>query len=230
MRKFISVLGALGIGTTVTAAPVVVGDDACPTYAVDIESFATCDGDRVAMPAGMQLGPGILLAEDAVPENKRTFSALYTDSARAYAIKRAYPDEVVLVDIRSGVELSLTGHAQPIDLNVAYLEFVQPLSWDEPAGDWKMAATPRFAAQLDERLRQRGATHDTVVMLICRAGVRSARAADELSQLGYRRVVSVVDGYEGDLGEDGRRSLNGWKNAGLPWTAHVNTALITGAR
>lgn len=47
---------------------------------------------------------------------------------------------------------------------------------------------------------------------------------------GYRRVVSVVDGYEGDLGPDGQRASNGWKNAGLPWTARVNAALIARAR
>ncbi len=32
-------------------APAVVADTACPYYAVDIASFATCDGDRVARAA-----------------------------------------------------------------------------------------------------------------------------------------------------------------------------------
>jgi hypothetical protein len=28
----------------------------------------------------------------------------------------------------------------------------------------------------------------------------------------------VVDGFEGDMSKDGRRAVNGWKNAGLPWS------------
>jgi len=35
-------------------------------------------------------------------------------------------------------------------------------------------------------------------------------------------VYSVVDGVEGDLAKDGpkagQRVVNGWKNAGLPWS------------
>jgi len=233
MKRLLSLLAlvsTVGTATTVAAAPVVVGNDACPTYAVDIESFASCEDDRVAMPATVQLTSMMLLAEPAVPLDKRTWSALYVDAPRAYALKRAYPDGVVLVDIRSSVEIGLTGHPQGVDLNVAYREFEQPLAWDTQANGWKMAPNPRFAADLDARLRERGATTDTIVMLLCRSGEGSARAADELALRGYAQVVSVTDGFEGDVGPDGRRALNGWKNAGLPWTARVDAALIAGAR
>lgn len=230
MKRLLSLLTLVGAATTVAAAPVVVGNDACPTYAVDIESFASCDGDRVAMPAALHLTSAMLLAEPTVPLDKRTWSALYVDAPRAYALKRAYPHAVVLVDIRSSVEIGLTGHPQGVDLNVAYRDFVQPLAWDTQTNGWKMAPNPRFAAELDTRLRQRGATTDTIVMLLCRSGEGSARAADELALRGYVHVVSVTDGFEGDVGPDGRRALNGWKNAGLPWTARVDAALIAGAR
>jgi rhodanese-related sulfurtransferase len=220
----------MGSATTLAATPVVVGNDACPNYAVDIESFASCEGDRVAMPAALQLTSVMLLAEPAVPLDKRTWSALYVDAPGAYALKRAYPDAVVLVDIRSSVEIGLTGHPHGVDLNVAYRDFVQPLAWDTQANGWKMVPNPRFAADLDAGLRQRGATTDTIVMLLCRSGEGSARAADDLALRGYTRVVSVTDGFEGDVGPDGRRALNGWKNAGLPWTARVDAALIAGVR
>jgi hypothetical protein len=39
---------ALGLAGNAMAGIEVVSDAACPYYAVDIESFATCDGDRVA--------------------------------------------------------------------------------------------------------------------------------------------------------------------------------------
>lgn len=32
------------------ASPAVVADSACPRHAIDIEAFATCEGDRVAAP------------------------------------------------------------------------------------------------------------------------------------------------------------------------------------
>lgn len=37
------------------ATPQTVGDEACPKYAVDIESFATCEGDRVVKPTRITL-------------------------------------------------------------------------------------------------------------------------------------------------------------------------------
>ena len=66
------------------------------------------------------------------------------------------------------------------------------------------------------------------MLLICRSGDRSARAANLLSQLGYTSVYTVVDGFEGDAvaaGEKrGQRIVNGWKNAGLPWSYDLGKA------
>ena len=45
-----------------------------------------------------------------------------------------------------------------------------------------------------------------------------AKAANLSAQLGYSQVYSVLDGFEGDLSPDGQRTVNGWKNAGLPWS------------
>lgn len=230
LNRWSVLLGMGTLATAVAAGPRVVADSACPHYAVDIEAFATCDGDRVAGPEPIRIDAGDLLAELDVPQHKRTASGLYVDAVHAEAIKRRYPDEVVFVDIRSPVELGLTGHPTAVDINVPFRDFVQPLVWDDAKSAWAMETNPRFPEQLDSELRRRGATHDTVVMLLCRAGDRSAQAADALSLLGYRNVVSVVDGYEGDIAPDGRRSLNGWKNAGLPWTAQANAALVARRR
>ena len=66
------------------------------------------------------------------------------------------------------------------------------------------------------------------VLLICRSGDRSARAANLLSQLGYAAVYTVVDGFEGDAiasgDKQGQRLINGWKNAGLPWSYNLGKA------
>ena len=230
MRKLFALFGLMCLASPASASPAVVAHSACPQYAVDIEAFATCDGDRVTMPDDIRLGDDFLLAETEVPAGKRTFASLYVDAPRAYALKQHYPEAVVLVDIRSTVELGMTGHAQGVDLNVPFYEVVQPLVWNDQTHGWTMAANPRFVAELDQRLQQHGVSTDAVVMLICRSGDATARAADELTLRGYHRVVSVVDGYEGDPGPEGQRASNGWKNAGLPWIARANTALIARAR
>ncbi len=53
-----------------------------------------------------------------------------------------------------------------------------------------------------------------------------ARAADLLTDLGYKDVVSVIDGFEGDLTPEGRREVNGWKNAPLPWSYKLDRTKI----
>jgi rhodanese-related sulfurtransferase len=60
------------------------------------------------------------------------------------------------------------------------------------------------------------------VILICRSGDRSAKAQDRLQAAGFTRVYSIAEGFEGDTAKDGaqagQRTVNGWKNGGLPWT------------
>jgi hypothetical protein len=44
---------------------------------------------------------------------------------------------------------------------------------------------------------------------------------DALTEAGFTKAFSVVDGFEGDKIEagpnQGRRVVNGWKNSHLPW-------------
>lgn len=53
--------------------PQVVGDEACPKFAVDIAAFATCEGDRVVKPAPATAAgrrdeaPKAATARDAAP-------------------------------------------------------------------------------------------------------------------------------------------------------------------
>ncbi len=211
------------------ADPRVVADDACPRYAVDIPSFATCDGDHAAGFNRIDLASA-LLPETAVPVTKRNFSGLYVDALHADRLKHDNPQGVVLIDVRSRLEVGLVGQPPSVDVHVPWLDTVMPLRWDDEAGGWAMAANPAFAQEVAARLERLGVARDTPLLLLCRSGERSARAADALAALGYTTTISVVDGFEGDLGADGRRTVNGWKNAGLPWTAHPVAALVYGAR
>ncbi|MEK6215877.1 MAG: rhodanese-like domain-containing protein, partial [Boseongicola sp.] len=71
-----------------------------------------------------------------------------------------------------------------------------------------------FAALMDRE----GKGSDDPIFVMCRSGGRSAAAVNALAAAGYTKVYNVVDGFEG--GKDkatGHRTVDGWRNAGLPW-------------
>ena len=55
----------------------------------------------------------------------------------------------------------------------------------------------------------------TPLLVLCRSGHRSAAAAAVATNLGFT-AYSVLEGFEGVPGPDGQRTVNGWKNRGLP--------------
>jgi rhodanese-related sulfurtransferase len=81
-----------------------------------------------------------------------------------------------------------------------------------------------FVPEVNRRMRDKGLGKTDIVVLICRSGDRSSRGENRLTEDGFSRVYSVVDGFEGDTSPDGRRTVNGWKNAGLPWSYRLDKA------
>lgn len=49
------------------------------------------------------------------------------------------------------------------------------------------------------------------ILVICRSGVRSMAAAKLLQQEGYKNLVNISDGFEGNLARG-----DGWKKSNLP--------------
>jgi rhodanese-related sulfurtransferase len=154
---------------------------------------------------------------EQVPEPKQTVLGLYVTSAEAYEKWQAAPDRVKLLDVRTPEEFIFVGH--PEMASCIPLGF-QSYRWDEQKGYFDLDVNPNFVAQVREWFDP-----DETLMLICRSGGRSAMAVNMLVQAGYADAWNVTDGMEGDL-VDGKRSKNGWKNAGLPWTYEVNPERI----
>ncbi|MES9980053.1 MAG: rhodanese-like domain-containing protein, partial [Candidatus Thiodiazotropha sp. 6PLUC5] len=79
-----------------------------------------------------------------------------------------------------------------------------------------------FLLSMEELINAKGASKETKIIVLCRSGSRSAKAANLLAKSGYKNVFSVVDGFEGDKAKScelkGQRVVNGWKNSGLPWS------------
>ena len=154
---------------------------------------------------------------EQVPKKKQTVLGLYVTSAEAYDKWQATPDKVKLLDVRTPEEFIFVGHpemAQCIPLGF------QSYRWDEKQGYFDLDVNKQFVPQVQERFDP-----DETLMLLCRSGGRSAMAVNILVQSGYTDVWNITDGMEGDL-VDGKRTKNGWKNAGLPWTYQVDPALI----
>ena len=99
----------------------------------------------------------------------------------------------------------------------------------KPGGVFVMCSTvdPNWSASLETRLAAMGLTKEDPVILICRSGVRSNSATGLLTHFGFKRAYTVIDGFEGDKGTEGAskgyRTVNGWKNAKLPWSYKLDT-------
>jgi len=164
----------------------------------------------------------------AVPKNKQTTAGRYLDAREAYAMKRELGPRAYFVDVRTRYEVAYVGLPTVVDANIPYVEHPEDAPWDDKANRFRLDVNSDFGPELARRLQAAGLGKDAPVLLICRSGDRSARAANLLSQLGYTSVYTVVDGFEGDAvasGEkQGQRILNGWKNAGLPWSYDLGKA------
>jgi rhodanese-related sulfurtransferase len=196
------VVSAAGSGLPAVAAAQVVADSACPKHAVDIASFATCDGDRVARPAGIA---------DLTP-------------ARAHELKRRYGSAVLFIDVRSRFAAALQGTAEGVDYVVPYREVAQPLRWDRWHGTLAMEPNPDFLRQVESLVRARPNGVATPVILLCATGDSAGDAALALSRLGLEQLFVVAGGI------DGTETAPGWRAEGLPTIARAGERQLLGRR
>ena len=119
--------------------------------------------------------------------------------AEAYQILQSAPG-ATLVDVRTRAELDWVGRIP----NAVTIEWV---------GYPGVKPNPTFIVQLEQEVDK-----ESLVMFICRSGVRSHGAAIAATQAGYADSYNVLEGFEGDKNiEAHRNTLNGWRAAQLPW-------------
>ena len=113
----------------------------------------------------------------------------------------------ILVDVRTEGEWAHIGIPETASANEQRND---PLfiSWTFPGG----IPNPGFVEQLKQQ-----APEDTQVELLflCRSGQRSIAAATAATQAGFT-AYNVLEGFEGEPDRYGERTVNGWKNRGLP--------------
>ena len=110
-------------------------------------------------------------------------------------------DGYVYVDVRSIPEFE-AGHPEGA--------FNVPLNHMGPGG---MTPNPEFL-----EVMQRAFPRDARLVIGCKAGGRSARAASLLESAGYTQIADQRAGYEGAHDPATGRVEPGWRPAGLPVT------------
>lgn len=116
--------------------------------------------------------------------------------------------EAVVLDVRSTMEYEYVGH--PVGaVNVP---------WKEPP-DWQV--DPGFVAKVRKAFSEKFPgrdENDLTVLAICRSGARSRDAAETLLREGFRNVLNIAEGFEGDKDDNHHRgNINGWRFHQLPW-------------
>ena len=158
----------------------------------------------------------------SVPELKRTKLGQYLSSQEAAKFMNQNASKTLFLDVRTPAELMFVGMPAQADANVPYMKEPDFPAWDGVKGTLKLELNPDFLPEVRRRLAAKGLKANDAIVLICRSGDRSAAAANLLAEAGFKNVYSVVDGFEGDLAGEGpkagQRVVNGWKNAGLPWS------------
>ena len=171
---------------------------------------------------------GAALAGDVDPETvpvaKQTMAKNYLSAKEAAAMKESLGAKALMIDVRTPAELEYVGMADSVDKNIPYM-MDDYTEWDDKKSRYMMAPNSGFLSTMTDSVKNLNLSKDDVVIVICRSGDRSSQAANLLTNAGYKRVYSVVDGFEGDMAKDGvnkgRRAVNGWKNAGLPWSYNL---------
>lgn len=157
---------------------------------------------------------------------KQTPWKLYVDSKEAYEMKQKMGDKVLFIDVRDPIEIMFTGFTDVIDINIPF-KTANKDAWHNKKPVFNMQKNPDFEKSIASTLKEKGLTKDTPILLMCRSGgTRGAPSAKELWGKGYTKVYVVTDGFEGGKLKDGAqknwRLVNGWKNAGLPWSYKLN--------
>jgi rhodanese-related sulfurtransferase len=155
---------------------------------------------------------------------------LYLEASEVPAFLKARAPKVLFVDVRTIEEVLFVGSPDGLDGQASF-GIMHYDKWDKEKKTFQRNPNPDFLSQFEVWALDKGIDKTDPIVLICRSGDRSAMSADLLARYGYNNVWSVVDGFEGDkakAGPDkGKRAVNGWKNAGLPWSYDVNPNKVT---
>ncbi len=161
------------------------------------------------------------------PKNKKklTPQGKYLTPKEAYDMKTKEGDKVLFIDVRTPEELYFVGYPTVVDKNIplVYVDYSK-FKKNKKGKVVKFASkkNEKFLAEVEAALKEKNLDKNAPIILMCRSGHRAAKAAKILDKAGYKNVYNLDQGFEGDKDKNKHRTVNGWKNAGLPYTYKVN--------
>ena len=172
----------------------------------------------------------VFATEKPTAHDKQSIAGNYLTAKEAFDLKQQKGDKVLLVDVRTPSELVYIGVAKNVDVNIPFLK-LDYNSWDDKKQSFKEVPNDQFVTEMNAILKSKNMFRNSSIILLCRSGKRSAKASNLLTIHGYTNVYTVTEGFEGDkakAGENkGKRVVNGWKNANLPWHYKLDRKLFT---
>jgi rhodanese-related sulfurtransferase len=108
--------------------------------------------------------------------------------------------EYIYLDVRSVPEFE-AGHPAGA-INIPIMDFTPGVG---------MSPNQDFAAVVEAALRK-----DAKLLVGCKTGIRSARACEAMSQMGFTNVANVRGGFVGAMDNLGRVTEPGWSMLNLP--------------
>lgn len=174
-------------------------------------------------------GTAIAVDKSLVKEKWHTPYDLYLNPREAYEMKKADLDGVLLIDVRTRAEAQFVGFADLADANIPIYLFSDEWKQNKDGlhGAYRKIYNKDFVAAVDKFIDIRNKDKSVPIILMCQSGGRSPYAARALYEAGYRKIYFQVEGFEGLKAKEGpdkgKRVVNGWKNAGLPWSLKLKT-------
>ena len=135
------------------------------------------------------------------------------NSREAYTLLTEAPETVFLLDVRTVAEYELVGHPEipggAYNIPLVFYPDYQP--------------NEKFVSEVEEAFDKERVKK---LVVICKSGVRAKTAATLLSRAGFKETLFISDSFEGEADSNGLRSVNGWKNEGLPYTYALDARFV----
>lgn len=158
-------------------------------------------------------------------------------SIEAYDMLNTVPNTFI-IDVRTSAEYQFVGH--PIGAYLfPYMFLTDNFTKENDQYGYQLIKNTAFVSEISKVFQQ-----SNNLLIICRDGTRSAPAARELANAGFKNVYDVGDGFEGaefPAFEDAnshkfyrqlarrnkiygfnQRRHSGWQWWGLPWTYEID--------
>jgi len=130
------------------------------------------------------------------------------NSTKAYSILQQ-SGNTVLIDVRSSMEYEYVGHP----INAIHIPIKESPDWEI-----RTDFINNVRSELEKKFPDIQNLSEVHIILLCRSGKRSGQAAVMLESEGYKNIINIIDGFEGDKDANDHRSvINGWRFNKLPW-------------